>query len=191
MLRNQPPARRVIVLCPLRKGKKQGASPLRGGYAALAFSPPTGARGDRAAAAAACVFGGAAGARRGSARSLLGVFVLGAFVPRVASWGVPSRFFLVFLFRWGPSPSRVASVACFAPSRPALARLLWRFRRARRWWRSSAAPPRGRVWPDDIRQFGLRWLACRPLLLTVFAGRFARFRPLPPRGGCRFVLPRR
>lgn len=60
-------------------------------------------------------------------------------------------------------------VVCRVPSRAAAARLLLRFRRARRWWR-SAPRPGSSAWVRggfSVPVAGLRWLACRPVVVCV------------------------
>lgn len=91
---------------------------------------------------------------------------------RVASFGsgvVPVVFAFSPPFRATlPSAPLFCSVWCFCSSRSAAARLLWRFRAARRWWRSSAAPPRSSVLRlTCCPRFGLRWLAARACLVSV------------------------
>lgn len=117
-------------------------------------------------------------------------------VSRLARRGLASgRVFVVFLFRFGSR--RVwggfrAVVSCCA-SRSEAASLLWRFRAARRWWRSSAAPARSSaVWPG-VPVFGLRWLAWRPCAVAVLPrlpGARSAFRGLSwPFGRVRFSVP--
>lgn len=114
---------------------------------------------------------------------LLGVFAV-LSVPRfsveVAVAGRPSVVF------WGPAsassvcvvfspvgrvcPSRVV---CRVGSRSAAARLLWRFRAARRWWRSVPLVGSG-AWVASGLSFpvpgSLRWLASRPVVVAVRGG---------------------
>lgn len=86
-----------------------------------------------------------------------------------------------FFFRFG---GVLRCVVVWCGSRRAAARLLWRFRAARRWWRSSAAPPRSVVGGEQVPRFGLRWLACRGVRVLV-AGAGSRWSSLVPAG--RFV----
>lgn len=73
-------------------------------------------------------------------------------------WGL-GAFSVSFVFPFGMS-TEFHCVVSSCQSRVALAQLLWKFRAARRWWRSSAAPPRS-LRPDlwNIPRYGLRWLA--------------------------------
>ena len=93
-------------------------------------------------------------------------FCVEVFVVVVCSFGSPSPFSVRFVFRWA---GLFGSVVGFAPSRSGLARLLWRFRRARRWWRSSSAPSRAVVGASLVPRFGLRWLALRWCVVVVRA----------------------
>lgn len=74
-----------------------------------------------------------------------------------------------FVFRFGSRRvfGGFRAVVCFCSSRREVARLLWRFRAARRWWRSSAAPPRSVVGASFVPVFGLRWLASFPCGVVV------------------------
>ena len=59
--------------------------------------------------------------------------------------------------------SGLGSVLVCLPSRRSAARWLWRFRRARLWWRSDSCA-------NDVSPiFGMRWLAARWCRLLVFA----------------------
>ena len=92
------------------------------------------------------------------------------------------------LRRWGCSPSvaavwvsfsfrfsgSVSSVSVFCRSRRSAARLLWRFRRARRWFRSlwrvgwgGVLVPPAFVAGSRVPRFGLRWLASRRVRVCV------------------------
>lgn len=99
------------------------------------------------------------------------VVLLLRFWGRFSSWSVVVRF----AFRWGRGRACVA-VAC--PSRSAAARLLWRFRAARRWvrarWRAGfggVLVPPARVLASEVPRFGLRWLACRRCSVLVLCAR--------------------
>lgn len=90
-------------------------------------------------------------------------FVLGVFsLLSLASFG-SGALVVRFVFRWAGD---LGCVFVRCPSRSAVARLLLRFRRARRWWRSSAAPPRSAAsW--GVPRFGLRFVARFPCAVAV------------------------
>lgn len=91
--------------------------------------------------------------------------------------GLRASWVVAFCFRWRCS---VASVRFCFSSRRAVARFLWRFRAARRWWRSSSAPPRSVLARSVVPRFGLRWLARFPCVVAVFwRGRCAFASRLP------------
>lgn len=71
-------------------------------------------------------------------------------------------FTVVFWFR--PLGGGISSVRSRCASRAGLARLLRRFRRARV---AARALPRSVVPGSVFPRFGLRWLACRPVLVAV------------------------
>lgn len=83
------------------------------------------------------------------------VFVLEVFVVFVVS----------FFFRFGSRSWRRVAFRC--GSRSAVASLLWRFRAARRWWRSSSAPALSRVGGACVVRGSLSWLAARWVVVSV------------------------
>ena len=87
-------------------------------------------------------------------------------------WGpdVPGSWSVVFVVRFSGGWRRVVSRCS---SRSGCARLLWRFRVARRWRRSRCGRflrgvwvPFGRLGPE-VPRFGLRWLAARLSVVAV------------------------
>ncbi len=90
---------------------------------------------------------------------------------------VLGRVVVLLVFRWRCG---FRSLRFVFASRSAAARWLWRFRAARRWWRSSSAPPRSVVVGSVVPRFGLRWLAARKLSLFSWS--------VVPRPGCRPVF---
>ncbi len=93
-------------------------------------------------------------------------------------------WFLFWLFVWGVLPVRVVVVSVSSPalgvrwffcaSRSAAARLLWRLRAARRWWRGRAvgsSVPSSRVPVGCLRWLvAPRWGASRFFVVSVLAG---------------------
>ena len=91
---------------------------------------------------------------------------------------------IAFTFRWGNAPHDMGWVRIYCASRSAAARVLWKYRRARRWWRSVPVPGSG-AWlrgrfAEQVSRFGLRWLAARWCTVSVSS---------PHRVGLRFVVP--
>lgn len=84
--------------------------------------------------------------------SFLGVFVVLSFSVSVFWLGRRGSWF---------------SVRRSFSSRSEVARFLWRFRAARRWWRSSAAPSLSVVGSSLVPFHGLRWLAARWVVVRV------------------------
>lgn len=137
----------------------------------------------------------------------VGLFVVGVFALRVLRvWG-SGAVVVRFGFLVGSGRRAVPSVVeCRCHSRSAAARLLWRFRAARRWalsfWRwfpSSClwlAPAGGGLFPPvPLPRFGLRWLAWRRLWVVFPPSRGRLFRrvvlPPAPRGASLWVSSRR
>ena len=111
--------------------------------------------------------------------------VLRSFLPILPVSGRPARpsvcpFAVVVSFSWR---GRVACVSWFFFSRRRVARLLWRLRAARRWWRSSSAPSRSVVGRSAVPRFCLRWVVAAPCVVSVFRRGFPgrRFRLPSPR----------
>lgn len=116
----------------------------------------------------------------------LGVFALlfEAVLP-LRCWGRPSPGSVAvrFVFRWGRD---CRAVVCWCSSRSEAARLLWRFRAALRWarslwracWGGILRPP-ARVVGLEVPRFGLRWLALRPVRVSVGGWRVC-VRRFPP-----------
>lgn len=78
-------------------------------------------------------------------------------------------FCVSFSFLWGGRFRFRSwlSVSRLCRSRSEAARLLWRFRAARRWWRSSSAPPLSVVGGCRVPFRGFRWLAARWVVVRV------------------------
>lgn len=120
----------------------------------------------------------------------------GVFLVLLASFG-SGRCLVRFVFAWG---SGVGSVSVRCPSRSAVARLLWRFRAARRWVRSPssgvALSLRSGVVASSLLSSlgvpfcGLRWLACRPVFVSVRCPALSSRRRVPVSWGSgSFLVP--